>query len=471
MTIEDKRQPKSGKSHSNKLEISRIESARIASKVNSKQRTMKIYILTLITTSILIMILQTFNLNEAKIIKLKDLKKAKKYAYLLAPQRKKLYAIPFPVPLPVFVKRQHIYTQVPVVPRYVQQPNYGSNENGDSYSQDQYSAYSNLDYYSQNKVPSSSSSSSSSSSTSTSSKKSNNNNKQKDEKQQQSASSPSKYFTQLASAIGQAYPGILGANNMGNGNALSSLTANQRDIISKLLTGQAKILAPYQLRSLLSGSKLQFSQMRSPQAPSEQQEQQDRPSNLHDNANSTYGGGKSEPGNKESASELYASSLRSPQSLNSFEHYPGLVPYRIAASNQVHLSPHHMHAMAAQAARLQMLRPHLAAAAAAAAVTNMVPVLDQQFSEPGSNSMETAQHQPDIQEPLASNAQEYELVGSNKQHPEHIFEAMQKQHHELHSALAREKEEARIAESNSLAIAAHQYGLPIIHRPIHLVNY
>lgn len=450
--------------NSKKVNTTNSRSTKLTSSSNSrkKQRTMKICLFTLITTSILIISLQTFSLNEAKIIK-----------YLIAAPRKKLYAVPFPFPLPVFVKRQRIYTQVPVVPRYVQQPSYGTKELTESYSShpDQYPAYSSsLDYYNQAKE-----SLSASHSTSAKTSKKLTSSKDSSEKQQLSASSLAKYLTQLANVFGQSYPGLgLGA---ASGNALASVSSSQRDIVSKLFTGQAKILAPTQFRYLLSGvaPKLPIVGLPDTQILNDPQEQQDKPSSSSSDNNSTSSG-KLEPGNEESASKVYLSSLRSPPRLTSFEQYPGPSggPYRIAAaSNQIHLSPHqYANAVAAQAARLQMQRSHLAAAAAAAAAS-AVPELDQQLIEqPGANQLEeAAQQQADLQDPLVSSAQEYELVASSSKHnPEQIYEALQKQQ-ELQSDLAREKDEARIAESNSMALVAQQYGLPILPRPIHLVNY
>lgn len=426
-----------------------------ASNSRKKQRTMKICLFTLITTSILIISLQTFSLNEAKIIK-----------YLIAAPRKKLYAVPFPFPLPVFVKRQRIYTQVPVVPRYIQKPSWGTKEITESYSsQDSYPFYSSLDYQNQAKD-------SLSAAHSTKTSKKLNTDSKDSEKQQQSASSPSKYFAQLANAFGQSYPGLLGAAS--GVNALASLSSNQRDIVSKLFSGQAKIMAPTQFRYLLSGTapKLPTLDLPSTQSLTDQQEQSPSSS---DN-NSTSSGGKLEPGNEESASKVYLSSLRSPPRLTSFEQYP--VPssdsYRIAAaSNQLQLSPQqYANAMAARAARLRMLRPQLAAAAAAAAAASAVPDLDQQLIEQtGANQLEEAQQQADLQDPLVSSAQEYEFVASStRPNPEQFYEALQKQQ-ELQSDLATEKDEARIAESNSMALTAQQYGLPIVSRPIHLMNY
>ena len=108
-------------------------------KSSSSKFYIKFCLTSLLITSVLVVILQSSinskQLVDAKKLKLKDLKKLKKYAFLLASQRNRLYAIPFPVPLPVFVKRQHIYTQVPVVPRYVQKPySYQTSDQSDSYT-------------------------------------------------------------------------------------------------------------------------------------------------------------------------------------------------------------------------------------------------------------------------------------------------------------------------------------------------
>lgn len=122
---------------SQKTKVSRIKSASVEYKVKVKsvfrkafrhKSMMKFCLLALLVGLLIIVLFYSQDTEAKKIkIKLKDLKKLKKYGYLLAGQTKKTYAIPFPVPLPVFIKRQQIYTQVPVVPRYIHQaPTYHS---------------------------------------------------------------------------------------------------------------------------------------------------------------------------------------------------------------------------------------------------------------------------------------------------------------------------------------------------------
>ncbi|KAG9511413.1 Charged multivesicular body protein 5 [Fragariocoptes setiger] len=82
----------------------------------------RVILLALIVTTI-ITLLVNIGSSEQKKIKLKDIKKAKKLAaLLLLPQKKKYYAVPFPVPLPIFVKRQNVYHQVPVIHKQIEQP-------------------------------------------------------------------------------------------------------------------------------------------------------------------------------------------------------------------------------------------------------------------------------------------------------------------------------------------------------------
>lgn len=213
----------------------------------------KFCIYSLLASSILISILllssTTFQTSEAKKIKIKDLKKAKKYAYLLATQRKKFYAIPVPLPLPVFVKRQQIYTQIPVVPRFVQQPpSYSSHQphqssyytsSGGGYGEQQatydpYASAMSSSYEYQQQLPVSS------------------HFKYPYRYPMSSGSlmglgggsSKSKYLASLAQALGQAYPVLGGA-------AQGVVGSN---VVGKLLSGQAKVLPPSQIKNLLFSS-------------------------------------------------------------------------------------------------------------------------------------------------------------------------------------------------------------------------
>lgn len=65
----------------------------------------------------------------------KTMKVASKVAsFMMPPSRKKLYAVPVPFPFPVFIKRKHIYTQVPVVPRYSYKPQLAPQVDSQSYA-------------------------------------------------------------------------------------------------------------------------------------------------------------------------------------------------------------------------------------------------------------------------------------------------------------------------------------------------
>jgi len=212
------------------------------------------------------LILQISDVTEAKKLKkilkkLKELKKLKKYAWILAAQNKKFYAIPFPMPLPVFVKRQQIYTQIPIIPRYVQHPQpYGTpampHQSIDSiYSQSDVLAAggtttgetrypSGLEYY-QSQMGSSSKP------------------KRKRSKQQSAASGYSsssatadqygaalansaKYLQQIAAILTRNYDGLSGGYGSSSGKG--------RDVLNKLLTGQAKVLAPTSLLASIKSS-------------------------------------------------------------------------------------------------------------------------------------------------------------------------------------------------------------------------
>lgn len=186
---------------------------------------------------------------------LKKAKKLKKYAWVLATQRKKFYAIPFPLPLPVFVKRQQIYTQIPIIPRYVHQPQpYGnpaasysdSSASASSYPQMSAAEMMSLgagttqsevrypgaaEYYSSSSAPTK-------------------RNKKRPQQQQSTSGdyqqfattalpTSAKYLQQIAAALAQNYQALSGTSSSGG----------HRDVLSKLLSGQAKVLAPSTLLS------------------------------------------------------------------------------------------------------------------------------------------------------------------------------------------------------------------------------
>lgn len=396
-----------------------------------KRKMRRIILTSLFAASVLILILQAtvIQMSDAKKIKIKikDLKKAKKYAYLLASQRKKLYAIPFPVPLPVFVKRQHIYTQVPIVPRYVQQPQYEHHES----SYDPYAAMSAYYPETVQHYPS-----------------------HYPRKTVATIGKPTKYLAQLANAIGQTYP-VLGSGYQ---------IGNQRDVVGKFLSGQAKVLSPV---SLISNLKQKSSN----------KPEQEKGDQKASSANSTTKQISTEPGDKPSASKVYLRSLprppalpyeyptdvyRVPHSLVSMMH-PYMSPYLPAAQTSGALVPQPM--------LYPMLHPqHLLQQMSA----------EQQLVEPIGGMINVAHDSPsqnqehEVQETSASRpVQNVRAPGEARANPDQLVEALQKaRHHQaIRLALAREREEARIAESNALALRAHQLGLPVIPSQLHLLNY
>lgn len=385
----------------------------------------KFILISVIIASILILILQASSqVSEAKKIKIKDLKKAKKYAYLLASQRKKLYAIPFPVPLPVFVKRQHIYTQIPVVPRYVQQPYYHHQQ------ESSYDPYASMSAYAPESVQPPVS--------------------HHPRKTVATIGRPTKYIAELASVIGHAYPRVLGSDYHIGG---------QRDVVGKLLSGQAKVLSP---ATLISSLKQKL--------PPKQEQEGNKASSIADNSTSKA---TKEPGNKPSASEIRLRSLPRPAVPSYF--YPNEL-YRMPASSSL-LNPYMAPFLpAAQATGALMPHPMLYPMLHSPQLT---PGLLQQMAaesqpvEPESPIDE--QQKPEVQEVAASSksVRNIELPGAGRAHPDQLIEAMQKaRHHQaLQLALAREREEARVAESNALALHAHQLGLPVLPSHLRLLNY
>lgn len=386
----------------------------------------KFILISVIIASILILILQTSSQgSEAKKIKIKikDLKKAKKYAYLLASQRKKLYAIPFPVPLPVFVKRQHIYTQIPVVPRYVQQP-YHSH-----YQESSYDPYASMSAYAPESIQPPVS--------------------HYPRKTVATIGRPTKYIAELASAIGHAYPGVLGSDYHIGG---------QRDVVGKLLSGQAKVLSP---ATLISSLKQKL--------PAKQEQEGSKASSTADNSTSKA---TKEPGNKPSASEIRLRSLPRP-AVPYF--YPNEL-YRLPASSSL-MNPYMAPFLpAAQATGALLPHPMLYQMMHSPQLT---PGLLQQMAaesqpvEPESPIDE--QQKPEVQEVAASSksVRNVELPVAGRAQPDQLIEAMQKaRHHQaLRLAIAREREEARVAESNALALRAHQLGLPVLPSDLRLLNY
>lgn len=404
---------------------------RNARKTKSRQeRSSRLTLAALLVSSIVLIVLlqMLIDSTDAKKIKIKDLKKVKKYAYLLAGQRKKLYAIPFPVPLPVFVKRQHIYTQVPIVPRYIQQPSnhYSSDSMADPYAS--MLSYSQKEFDPSYYHPTPSASFHAGETKSSSSPQS---------------KTTSRYISQLANVLSQNYP-------------------LQREVITKLLNGQAKIISPSQIKviSILTGLKQQGSKR--PQEHHDSTQANSDSSSSSKNNNTTKADPSTDSKGSASSNELYMSQSRHRRPV-------GLVPsnfYRIPPGLMHTYSPYLTSSHAAP--RLPMFHPQLASELMQTLVEpQLIEANDQLESQ-----LASQQDNQDIQ--AAPNSQDYEFVALNKANPEQLLAvALEKARRQraLEATLIRAKEEQRAAETDSLALHAHQLGLPLIPGPLRLVNY
>lgn len=442
----------------------------------------------LLLTSVLVIILQASSdskhLVDAKKLKLKDLKKLKKYAFLLASQRNRLYAIPFPVPLPVFVKRQHIYTQVPVVPRYVQRP-----------YQHQYPVADQADSYAAAaSQPASSSATGYSASTAN------------DVVQPSSqvptyrapvrghTQKPNRYFAQLANVIGQSNP-VLGSIG-----GVTGIVGSQRDVVNKLLSGQAKLLAP-NMGALLSTIKSQQNQNQeymqhrqriyeSSQPMPEVNEIQSESSSttttssarehLVGKGNSTARKQLEQPQSVRTASASVANIYQLPVAADSLHKQAQLAElYRLAGhALPFHFSPRLMSAQAAAAALAASrmtpaidapINPQVAAAAAA----QLMRLVEPQVSEASEGVEVRIRPDADSMEAQASEQHADVEVApglATRLSPEQVILALRglEQQRLIHAHLAQQREEAQMAESNTIALAAQHLGLP---GQLRLVNF
>lgn len=170
--------------------------------------------------------------KKIKNYKLKDFKKLKEFAFIAGGSRKKYYPIPFPLPLPVFIKRQHIYTQVPIIPRYADYPKTESTyQTGqymtDVFGQGTYDYDSSRDADHQDYIK----------------PKQKFQNKQK---QQYKSQNYDEIKTSASKRYIRALAGVLGSNS-----APIALGNSQKDIIGKLMSGQVRVLSPASLISRL----------------------------------------------------------------------------------------------------------------------------------------------------------------------------------------------------------------------------
>lgn len=425
----------------------------------------KFCLISLIVTSVLVLILSAQNQVDAKKLKLKDLKKLKKYAFFLATKRNRLYAIPFPVPLPVFVKRQHIYTQVPVVPRYVQRPYTYQQHSSDQ--QDSYASASSQ----QASTPASSSQSAPSYSA-TSNEITPAATYQPSVKGAQQR--PSKYLSQLANAMGYSNP-VLGS--MGG---VGGIVESQRDMVNKLLSGQAKLVAP-NMSTLFASLK-------------HQQQQQKEYSHHRQKA---YEGAQESPEIQSEASKESAQIAgRANNSNSTRQHservhgppadlYPGLPLAALRKSAQL-AELYRLAGPAALPLPYAQLASARAAAAAAAIAASSVPANPQvaqlmQLVEPqqaeSSETVEVRVRPDAVEAEMAQSADQGDIEVAPglaaRYTQEQVLHALQRleQQRLILTQLIKEREEAQMAESNSVALAAQQLGIPLIPAHIRLANF
>lgn len=493
-----------------------------------KQRTL----IAFVALAILVTIIGAPQSGDTKKIKLKDLKKLKKYAYLLAGQRKKFYAIPFPFPLPVFVKRQQIYTQIPVIHRQVTAPQpYGlpSMSSGDSYEamsssystpepkypagEEYYAPSSN--YATPKKPPRSSSHRYPSSSSYLGSLSSG------------LASPSSKYLSQIMSlALNQASPGAAAAaaaTSASSGTSLGMTTG--REVIGKLLSGQAKVLSPTSLISTLkrptatsqeqsSSSGYENEQKSSSSAGGSSSSTGSGGGGATDDSGSSSASGTKSSGNsasdsvettKPSASEMHRSRMRAQRHLRHFQSPFAAYqtdPFRLASMMQYSPYVNPLAAVTGLTAPImprlpfQMPIPLTIQAQQLAASGARLPSIggdllaslaesqQQQMLDQSANNQADSQQDP--QEVAASSQQDYEMIPSAGVRNQPIngqqylmamqrFHGQQQQHQrqqeELRLALMRERQALRLAESRAILMRAHQLGLPENDDHVRMLRY
>jgi len=395
--------------------------------LNERQtKVARLCIQTLVALTLLLLLLSSASPSEGKIIKLKNLKKAKKYLYLLAPQRKKLYAIPFPVPLPVFVKRQHIYTQIPIIPQYVQQPYYAAQPS----HQDAYEVYGSMsapapELYSAHPQTS----------------------------QTHKPIGPynRKYLAQIAANMSKKHPMVAAASN-------------QRDLFAKLLSGQAKILTPRPIRvaNILTGLKQLDTEANSQETQTGGNRNLTSPS-------------KSEPSDQASTSEREpsssGSSLRAPIRVGPvYEISPAMPPFAAYAPGQATLP--------------QLLQPQPLEGDSTQAVDQQaLTELHQRLGLPIGHQWLRA-HSPQPHElssfAAAAAAAEYEQPGEGGQsHQGPVSSALTSkiirlhplaEHQHLQTA-GKTDNALQVARANSLLLEMHPLAMPIRPDHLRLVNY
>lgn len=220
--------------------------------------------------------------------RLKKLKKLKKYAWLLAAQQKRFYAIPFPMPLPIFVKRQQIYTQIPVIPRYVQQPqHYGGQPAAEESQAEMLSLGTGTTPSELHYAPDE--------------QHSRPQHTQARRRKRPGAQhgwqlaagslpSSARYLQQLASLVGHAHSSSSASSDtQAQGGSGGGGVGTHRELLSKLLGGQAKVIAPSSLLASLksSASQAQLQSGAAAQSPTQQGQSQESKSAVGHESNTS----------------------------------------------------------------------------------------------------------------------------------------------------------------------------------------
>lgn len=411
-------------------------------------------------------------------IKLKDLKKANKYDFLLVDQRKKLYPIGLPFPLPVLVKRQppihsssismlSKYNQKP--PRY--RPYVDPLELQDVYPISSSSIVANgkRKQHIQYKHP-----------IDPYHDQSGNQAKHRYQHYQPlvlrpvSKSmlqlSPSKYYSHIGDEINQVYPSWEGEQN--------------REILGKLISGQGRILFPsrIQLDSLILTPKQLKNSQTEDNNENDTSDQNDTSSNSHSKSNTTSDN-QQEPANKPSASELYMSALRPALDY-------GEALYRLRTPRFVQLAPLKpiysrpiamLQPPLAVAANtfMSLVEPQLVAPSSQSAVSNN----NDGFESLSSSSPGGATLLPIMPMPIADPYQErlVRAVQRARQLEAGHRVALVKSTHERMGDVnlnptnriprRHEKQEVRLVDSQPVFLATHQFGIPLVPTQIRLLNY
>lgn len=374
---------------------------------------------------------------DAKKLKLKDLKKLKKYAYLTAGMSSKFYAIPFPLPLPVFIKRQYIYTQIPIVPRYVDHPKSSSTYSTGASISDSYESASTTGSYAleSNRAPEYMSYAP------TAKDKRPQHHKDQLEGFKMSGSN-NRYIKTLA--------GLLNSGPMKLG------VGGQRDIINKLVSGQAKVISPISF----------FNRLKNPmQVPAEQGQKHEA---LNDDASYFLNETKPEQPSKSNDRRYrqhHPSSVHTRTALRVAgapgPHLSSLMPQpQLEGSMATRVSPMSVLNAPIPNDLLSVLDPQADANSPLESHANQVIAVEapQQLTEMYENTMIARPQQEQLEDAL-------EQLRAQQLH--------QRQQEAIQDAIAHEQLETRLAGQQALLVRAQQAGTPeqVLAERLHLTTY